>query len=307
MENALNSFLLKRVFALNEQGGRSYNEDCIFPPLGTAQRSDRLFMVCDGVGGSSNGQVASRLVCETMSRFFKENLGEGDLPNADFLREAQKAALEAMDDYVAQHPDSAGMGSTLTLVYLHSNGALVAWCGDSRIYQVRDGQVLFQSKDHSLVQELVRQGEITAEEAEKHPQRNVILRSLTAGVAPSTIDIHLITDLQAGDYLLLCTDGLLENVNEKVLRETLSEPTDKEDLAHTFNRFAFGRTKDNYSMYLLECASIQGDTKPFSKKEIQHAVKAAEVKTEAGNGKKWWWIGVVLCILLLLLYLNRPV
>ena len=243
--------LLLSVYALNEQGGREYNDDSIYPSPDLAALSDRLFMVCDGIGGSATGHVASGIICRVFADFFRQQLAPGALPDADFIRAAQTAALEAMNAYVDQHPQSAGMGSTLTLAYLHSGGAVIAWCGDSRVYHVRNGKVLFQTRDHSLVQELVRRGEISPEVADTHPQRNVILRSLTAGAQASTIDVHRITDLQAGDFLLMCTDGLLENVDEDTMN-TLLQPNSGLHLGEALNNIAYGRTNDNYSMYLLE-------------------------------------------------------
>jgi serine/threonine protein phosphatase PrpC len=262
MENSKKTAaLLTAIHFLNEQGAREYNDDSIFPPAGTASGSDQLFMVCDGVGGSATGHVASGIICQVFADYFNRHLACDTSPDAAFIRNAQFAALDAMNNYVEANPQSAGMGSTLTLAHINQNGIFIAWCGDSRVYHVRDGRILFCTTDHSLVQELVRRGDISQDEADKHPQRNVILRSLTAGAQPSTIETHQITDLKAGDFILLCTDGLLENIREDTL-QTLLRPKSGLHFGEAMNNIAYGRTNDNYSMYLLELGDFFSGIQP---------------------------------------------
>jgi len=109
--------------------------------------------------------------------------------------------------------------------------------------------VCWRSQDHSLVANLVKHGELSPEEAHRHPNRNVITRSLSASGHPSEIELHYLDDIRANDNILLCTDGLLEQIDENRLNEILLD--EREDKAALFMKYAEGMTKDNFSMYLL--------------------------------------------------------
>ena len=110
--------------------------------------------------------------------------------------------------------------------------------------------MLWQSADHSLVGNLVRHGEITEEEARIHPHRNIITRALSASGEPSEIETHVIRDVQEGDYIMLCTDGVLEQITDDRLREiTRSHVGNKKGLKMEYSQ---GITKDNFSLYLLK-------------------------------------------------------
>jgi protein phosphatase len=142
------------------------------------------------------------------------------------------------------------MSTTLTLAYLAESKILTAWCGDSRIYHFRNGNVLWRSEDHSMVSMLVKTGEISESEAENHPQKNIILRSINANSKPSDIETHWLTDIQTGDYLLLCTDGVLEQMNDERFKSILkNENSDKRIL---FLNYCEGKTSDNFSLYLIK-------------------------------------------------------
>lgn len=244
--------LIKNITFLNEIGRRVQLEDAIYPQPGKAVETDRLFLVCDGVGGENMGEEASRIACEMFPLFVQQSPPTKDQLTKEYINKAQQFVLRAMHDYAHTHPDNASkMSTTLTLAYIGKKSITVAWCGDSRIYHIRDGAVLWQSTDHSVVANLLKYGEITAEEALIHPQRNIITRSLSGSDdAPSTIDVHYLNDLRDGDYIMLCTDGVLEQINEERLKEILlSGQQDKESLLMAY---AEEKTRDNFSLYLLE-------------------------------------------------------
>jgi protein phosphatase len=241
---------IEQIAYVNEIGQRPKQEDSIYPVPGKATVSDKLFIVCDGVGGENLGEEASRIACEAFASFFNENEPKpGALTNA-YIRAAQSYVLQQMRNYAETHPEAQRMSTTLTLAYLGDDTISVAQCGDSRIYHLRGGKVIWCSTDHSLVGDLVRRGEITEKEARIHPYRNVITRALSASGQPSEIEIHIIRDVQDGDYLMLCTDGLLEQINDDRLREiVLAQAENKKDL---FMEYCKGVTHDNFSLYLLE-------------------------------------------------------
>ncbi|NTS43870.1 serine/threonine-protein phosphatase [Flavisolibacter sp. BT320] len=256
------------IFCLNEMGRRANNEDNIFPPKGSATLNDRLFIVCDGVGGEKKGEVASEIVC----RAIPESLSRQSFPNTilgDRIQKSIHYANAKLADYTANDTDAKRMSTTVALVYLGQNSVIAAWCGDSRIHHIRNGKILWQSKDHSIVSELVSQGELTEEEARRHPQRNVITRSLNALNYNSMAEYHEITNFETGDYLLLCSDGFLEQVNHDIINEILSDDN-KKDKAKFFHTYCSNVTRDNYSMYLIRGEMTSKRKRPFisSKKAI---------------------------------------
>ncbi len=181
---------IKQISYINNIGQRPQLEDSIYPQPGSASALDNLFMVCDGVGGESMGEEASRIACEEFPAYFRRVPITGGQLKKEYIQEAQKQVLGKMREFAQQHPEAQKMSTTLTLAHISQNEISVAWCGDSRIYHIRDRQVIWRSTDHSLVANLVKHGEISEEEARIHPQRNVITRSLSASGHVSEIDIH---------------------------------------------------------------------------------------------------------------------
>ena len=166
-------------YALNEMGGRSNQEDSIFPAKGDANSSSRLFLVCDGMGGHENGEVASGIVCST----FGSNLAniDHDAFTVDMFNFTLSAAYDALDREDPNPESQRKMGTTLTMLHINNHEAVIAHMGDSRVYHVRpstDNAILYQTCDHSLVNELLRAEVITPEEAVNHPRRNVITRAM---------------------------------------------------------------------------------------------------------------------------------
>jgi PPM family protein phosphatase len=249
------------IFCLNELGKRANNEDCISPKKGTATSSDSVFVVCDGVGGENSGEVASEIVCTAVREYLEKEKPVSGTEKVG-IQKAIQLANEKLAMYVTTDATAKRMSTTLALVLLGEQSITAAWCGDTRIHHIRNGKVVWKSKDHSLVSELVSQGEITEEEALKHPKRNVITRSLNAFNSNNTVDFHEINDFETGDYLLLCTDGLLEKVNENVIYKILTDESEK-DKTKSFLSYCAGVTKDNFSMYLIRGKKIITKPKQF--------------------------------------------
>ena len=134
--------------AITEKGGRSNNEDSIYPLPEQVTLDQKLFMVCDGVGGAEKGEVASSLACESIQTFFSTFLK--DDPTPEFIHKAVHYAEVCFDSYVQEHPEAMGMATTLTMAYIASSGIVLAHIGDSRIYHLRKGEILYQTEDHSF-------------------------------------------------------------------------------------------------------------------------------------------------------------
>jgi PPM family protein phosphatase len=173
-----------------------------------------LFVVADGMGGAQAGEVASRLAIESFQHGLDDTTDlEGSL--AAYAR-AANVSIHELSQANAEH---AGMGTTLTAVYVGAEEVAIAHVGDSRAYCLRDGELLRLTDDHSLVDELIRQGKLTPEEAVEHPQRSVITRAL--GPEPEVeIDTRSYR-ARDGDVYLLCSDGLTTMVPDATLAELL--------------------------------------------------------------------------------------
>jgi serine/threonine protein phosphatase PrpC len=167
-----------------------------------------LFVVADGMGGAQAGEVASQLAVEE----FQEPLpDEGSAEER--LIDRIRAANRRIYDLSRTEHEHAGMGTTLTAVYLDDDRLAVAHVGDSRAYIFRDGELSGLTQDHSLVAELVRQGKLTEEQAAEHPQRSIITRAL--GIEGEVEVDTWSYSMRAGDVVLLCSDGLTSMIGEQ--------------------------------------------------------------------------------------------
>lgn len=231
-----------------EIGQRANQEDAI------AQWDNRLFVLCDGMGGHEKGEVASQTACQSLVNWFGEYIKD-DTFTDDQLREALEYAYTELDKY--DDGSLKKMGTTLTLLYIHNKGVTAAHIGDSRIYHVRPGVgVLYQSRDHSLVFDLFQAGEISYEEMATHPQKNIITRAMTPGEGNRTHpDIIHITDVQPGDYFYSCSDGMLEQMsNDELVTIFSSNTTDEEKRQLLIN--ATVQNKDNHSAWLIRVKEV---------------------------------------------------
>jgi protein phosphatase len=173
-----------------------------------------LFVVADGMGGAQAGEVASRIAVES----FRSGLPDGAQPELE-LASIALAANARIHELSASNVEQAGMGTTLTAIYVGREEVAIAHVGDSRAYCLRDRELLKLTDDHSLVDELIRQGRLTPEEAVEHPQRSVITRALgPEGVVD--VDTRSFT-ARAGDVYLLCSDGLTTMVPEHQIKAVL--------------------------------------------------------------------------------------
>src|SRR5437868_11734186 len=167
---------------------------------------DPLFAVADGMGGARAGEVASRMAVEAFDSAAKDASPE------QMLRSVARQSTHRITVMAQGDSGHAGMGTTLTAAMVTGREVAVGHVGDSRLYRLRDGKIERLTEDHSLVEELMRQGRLTPEEAESHPQRSIITRAL--GPEPD-VDVETFTDsARDGDVYLICSDGLSGMVSE---------------------------------------------------------------------------------------------
>ncbi len=212
-----------------------------------------LFVVADGMGGAQAGEVASGIAVEVFEQGFPET-GSPEERLASRVREANHRIYERSR---AEH-GREGMGTTLTAAYLDDAHLAIAHVGDSRAYLFRDGELTRLTRDHSLVDELVRQGKITEEQAAGHPQRSIITRAL--GPEPD-VEVDTFTySVHAGDVLLLCSDGLTSMISEERVAEVLSSATSLEEAGNRLideANEAGGR--DNITVVLFRLEEVGSD------------------------------------------------
>lgn len=183
----------------------------------------RLLIVADGMGGHRGGATASRLAGETVKAQY---LGSATYDISEALREALAKANARIFSEAQANPDLRGMGTTTSALVVKNNQAWFAHVGDSRIYFVRGDDIRQITEDHSLVASMVREGLLTAKEAETHPRRNVLQRSMGV-VEDVEIDVNGPFDVQQDDVFILCSDGLHGLVKEPELKEIAALPIDQ--------------------------------------------------------------------------------
>lgn len=273
---------IRNPFSLNETGQRENNEDSIFPKKNQATPDDNLFLVCDGVGGIEKGEIASSIVCNALS-----SCAPGNVPSPvteQYFLDAFYHAQEYIDHYITEHPDAHGMATTLTMLSLNESGASIMWCGDSRVYQLRKGKIIFRTSDHSYVGELVRNKVITEEEAAVHPQKNVITRAMQGQTAkPVKPEIVHLKDVKAGDQFFLCSDGILESLSNSAI-ETILSDNGHDTAIEKIEELCSVNSRDNYSCYLIRIESVIGSghdiVKAFAENESEGLIVEAHLIDE---------------------------
>lgn len=197
---------------------RAGNEDSVYPPDPGETSNSLLAAVADGMGGHVGGEVASSTALEAA-------VGNDGTP-ADRLRAANEAVVDAIDD----DPSLTGMGTTLTLGWFDESGMLdLAHIGDSRAYLMRDGELSQLTTDHTLVAELLASGRIRPEDAANHPQRHLVTRAI--GIAGDIAVDETQIELEVGDRILLCSDGLTTMLSDEGVGEILDGSPAPDDAA----------------------------------------------------------------------------
>lgn len=279
---------IRQPKSFSEIGRKDNQEDFLWPNPATVTKENRVFVMCDGVGGQDNGEVASETAATALGTYLTEHQSEdGIVTKADF-EEALSYAYDEMDKVDTGAVKK--MGTTMTCLVLHRGGALVAHIGDSRIYHVRpslaskEGRtgIIYQSADHSLVNDLLRAGEITEEEAVNFPQKNVITRAMQPHLERRyKADVYEINDVESGDYFFLCCDGVLEQLTNDKLGEILADETlDDEGKIAAIKVVCDGNTRDNYTCWLVPIDEVEREEEENTREEDDIAVVVEQEEQE---------------------------
>lgn len=245
--------------------GNPHQEDSIFPNYGQQKDSDRLFILCDGMGGHEAGEVASSTVCSAMSNSIFESTPdpEGEFSD-DNLRKAITDAFNALDALPLGNVSAEKkMGTTMTFLKFHNRGCTIAHMGDSRVYHIRPGkgredtQILFKTNDHSLVNDLIKVGELTPEEAKLSKQKNIITRAMQPKMErhPKP-DVCHTSDIKPGDYFYMCSDGMLEHMEDDNLLFNFSEATGDDENKVKILTQATSHNLDNHSAIIVHILDV---------------------------------------------------
>lgn len=266
--------------AFNEIGRRDNQEDSLFPAVGKATTEDHLFVVCDGMGGHEKGEVASNSVCKSFSEFLKNT--DPQIFTPSLFSNALGHAYDELDRLDVNYAKSAKKpGTTLTFVYLNDNGAFAAHIGDSRIYHLRknaDGsiKIIYKSQDHSLVNELVRAGVITEEEAVNHPRKNVITRAMQPFLENRyKATPYETSDVVDGDYFFMCSDGVLETIDDKLLCDILATDASDEEKMDKIKSMCGMNSHDNHTAYLIHVEKgLTKERKPIASSMVEQPIES---------------------------------
>lgn len=202
------------------------------PSAQFGQERGRIFLVADGMGGHQGGEEASSLAIASIEQFALNTLKwffplKGSHTVADQFQAAVREADATVVEEAAQRPELRGMGTTLTMAYSLDSELYVVHVGDSRAYVYRDGELHQITQDHTLVAELVTRGEVTAEKAAEHRLRHVVTNVIGGPEAGVRVEAHKL-NLQPGDRILLCTDGLTEMLSDDQIKTVLTGESDPE-------------------------------------------------------------------------------
>lgn len=246
--------------AIHEVGRRSNQEDALYPNPHDATIQDRIFVLCDGMGGHEKGEVASQTVSKTIGEWLDKHAPADVVVSDDMLLRALEAAYQALD----KKDDGAAkkMGTTLCLLLLHRGGTTLMHIGDSRIYHVRPSEhrVVYQSKDHSMVYELYQAGEITFDEMKTSPVKNIITRAMQPGednrVKPAIVHV---ADVKPGDYFYMCSDGMLEQMSNNELCDILSTNGSDEKKRQQLVAATIDNS-DNHTAWLVRVETVTAES-----------------------------------------------
>jgi len=233
--------MLKAVAQTNIGKTRTVNQDTVFVSMEAVGCLPNLFIVADGMGGHKGGDVASSVAIESFCEFLR-----GAASGEEVLDVMTSAARSANDRVVAKAAESdelSGMGTTMTACTIFEGKYFIVHIGDSRAYKITEDEIVQLTNDHSYVNEMVKAGQITHDEAKGHPRRNILTRVL--GVNDEMAADGYVAEVSAGSVILLCSDGLYNMVAEPNISEII-------------------KTHENPARALIEAANEKGGTDNIS-------------------------------------------
>lgn len=250
---------LNPVQSFSSKGIRPRQEDARFPDADSPASTYSAFCVCDGVGGSQEGNLASDTVCKSIGHSMQRFRTTDIFTITDF-NQVLDSAYDSLDHAAVHgHQD---MATTLTFISFNANGVTMAHIGDSRIYHLRQTEgVIYRTEDHSLVNQMVRSGMLTPEEAEDSQQKNVITRCMepvNVDELRSMATFIQTDDVQPGDMFFLCTDGVYGCMDEdEMISVLLAQSLSAEEKMKQLQTLCRA-SQDNYTATLITVSAVNG-------------------------------------------------
>lgn len=263
MEYKLTAYSIYEVGKRTDADGNPHQEDCIFPSCSEISGNSRIFILCDGMGGHDAGEIASSVVCESLGKSISSMLNANPVFSKTELEQALNVAYDALD--ANDTGSSKKMGTTLAMVVFHRLGVMVAHIGDSRVYHIRTGNsenetaILFQTEDHSLLNSLVKAGEISPEEAKQSVKKNFITRAMQPNADRPEADVTEISDIQPGDWFYICSDGMLEQEEMEdgsAIKRIFSNQVEDDEKVRIL-KGATSENQDNHSAIVIKVISVE--------------------------------------------------
>ena len=225
---------------------RPMNEDSF-----VTDAEHRIFAVADGVGGAEAGEVASQTAIDVLQEAFRHQLGDGD-DVEDLMELSIQRANSSIHQMAAEHPRFSMMATTIVALHFDRGRATIGHVGDSRLYRISpDGQLVRETADHSIVEEEVRAGRMTPEQAAHHPSKNVISRALGA---EESVEVDMKTiEVEEGTRFLLCTDGITRHIPDSELRQLLTSAQGADAICAQLKERCYERgAEDNLTAVIVE-------------------------------------------------------
>ena len=212
-----------KAYAKSDKGNvRETNEDYFY--ISNSLDQIQLFLLADGMGGYNGGEIESQLAIQTAKNYIENNFKDIEKDRDSIIQllgSSMEYANMVVYEKAKENPELQGMGTTLEICLIYNNKAYIGHVGDSRIYRVRKQFIRKLTQDHSYVQKLVKEGTITKEQAEHHPQKNMLMKALgcNAFVEPDVMVKGFLKD----DILIMCSDGLSNMVDQQTIYEMASK------------------------------------------------------------------------------------
>lgn len=216
-----------KVFAKSDIGkARDMNEDFFY--ISSDDKPIKLYILADGMGGYSGGEIASKLATLSVKSFIESNFDTTDYTNKEEVLKLIKNAIEYANMVVyekaKENEELTNMGTTLEVCIIYNNKAFIGHIGDSRIYRIRKGIIRKITQDHSYVQKLVKDGTITKEEAINHPKKNMLIKAL--GCTPFVEPDIMVRGFLKDDIIVICSDGLTNMLSEEEIYAIVNKDVD---------------------------------------------------------------------------------